>query len=78
MVSVGQNWRLDCNRSLHSAAELVPGRSIDTVSYEKGQNWIKNFLTQVKKEEELKEESLKEFAQLKLDPNVRSKKGSSY
>ena len=43
----------------------------------KGQNWIKNFLTQVKKEEELKEESLKEFAQLKLDPNVRSKKGSS-
>ena len=33
MVSVGQNWRLDCNRSLHSAAELVPGRSIDTVSF---------------------------------------------
>ena len=27
--------------------------------------------------EELKEESLKEFAQLKSDPNVRSKKGSS-
>ena len=33
VVSVGQNWRLDCNRSLHSAAELVPGRSIDTVSF---------------------------------------------
>ena len=33
MVSVGQNWRLDCNRSLHSASELVPGRSIDTVSF---------------------------------------------
>ena len=33
MVSVGQNWRLDCNKSLHSAAELVPGRSIDTVSF---------------------------------------------
>ena len=32
-VSVGQNWRLDCNKSLHSAAELVPGRSIDTVSF---------------------------------------------
>ena len=26
-------WRLDCNRSLYSAAELVPGRSIDTVSF---------------------------------------------
>ena len=33
VVSVGQNWRLDCNKSLHSAAELVPGRSIDTVSF---------------------------------------------
>ena len=33
MVSVGQNWRLDCNKSRHSAAELVPGRSIDTVSF---------------------------------------------
>ena len=33
MVCVGQNWRLDCNKSLHSAAELVPGRSIDTVSF---------------------------------------------
>ena len=33
VVSVGQNWRLDCNRSLHSAAELVPGKSIDTVSF---------------------------------------------
>ena len=33
VVSVGQNWRLDCCRSLHSAAELVPGRSIDTVSF---------------------------------------------
>ena len=33
MVGVGQNWRLDCNKSLHSAAELVPGRSIDTVSF---------------------------------------------
>ena len=33
MVSVGQNWHLDCNKSLHSAAELVPGRSIDTVSF---------------------------------------------
>ena len=33
VVSVGQNWRLDCNSSLHSAAELVPGRSIDTVSF---------------------------------------------
>ena len=28
-----ENWRLDCNKSLHSAAELVPGRSIDTVSF---------------------------------------------
>ena len=26
MVSVGQNWRLDCNKSLRSAAELVPGQ----------------------------------------------------
>ena len=33
VVSEGQNWRLDCNKSLHSAAELVPGRSIDTVSF---------------------------------------------
>ena len=33
VVSVGQNWHLDCDRSLHSAAELVPGRSIDTVSF---------------------------------------------
>ena len=33
VVSVGQNWRLDCNRYLHSVAELVPGRSIDTVSF---------------------------------------------
>ena len=33
MVNVGQNWRLDCNKSRHSAAELVPGRSIDTVSF---------------------------------------------
>ena len=33
VVSVGQNWRLDCNKSLHSAAELVPGRSIDTASF---------------------------------------------
>ena len=57
--------------SFFSAVGLVPGPN------EKGQNWIKNFLTQVKEEEELKEESLKEFAQLKLDPNVRSKKGSS-
>ena len=32
-VSVGQNWHLDCNKSLHSAPELVPGRSIDTVSF---------------------------------------------
>ena len=57
--------------NLVDAVGLVPGPN------EKGQNWIKNFLTQVKKEEELKEESLKEFARLKLDPNVRSKKGSS-
>ena len=33
MPSGYQNWRLDCNKSLHSAAELVPGRSIDTVSF---------------------------------------------
>ena len=33
MVNAGQNWRLDCNKSRHSAAELVPGRSIDTVSF---------------------------------------------
>ena len=33
MVNVGQNWRLDCNKSRHSEAELVPGRSIDTVSF---------------------------------------------
>ena len=33
MVNVGQNWRLDCNKSRHSDAELVPGRSIDTVSF---------------------------------------------
>ena len=57
--------------NLVDAVGLVPGPN------EKGQNWIKNFLTQVKEEEELKEESVKEFAQLKLDPNVRSKKGSS-
>ena len=45
---------------------LVPGPN------EKGQNWIKNFLNQIKQEEELKE-----IAQLTMDPNVRSKKGSS-
>ena len=33
MVNVGQNWRLDCNKSRHSEAVLVPGRSIDTVSF---------------------------------------------
>ena len=56
---------------------LVDAVGLVRVLMKKGQNWIKNFLTQVKEEEELKEESLKEFAQLKLDPNVRSKKGSS-
>ena len=48
------------------AVGLVPGPN------EKGQNWIKNFLNQIKQEEELKE-----VAQLTMDPNVRSKKGSS-
>ena len=33
MVNVGQKWRLDCNKSRHSEAVLVPGRSIDTVSF---------------------------------------------
>ena len=33
MVNVGQNWRLDCNKSRHSEAALVPRRSIDTVSF---------------------------------------------
>ena len=41
------------------------------VPNEKGQNWIKNFLNQIKQEEELKE-----IAHLTMDPNVRSKKGS--
>ena len=47
------------------AVGLVPGLN------EKGQNWIKNFLYQIRQEEELKE-----LAQLNVDPNVRSKKGS--
>ena len=33
MVNAGQNWRLDCNKSRHSDAVLVPGRSIDAVSF---------------------------------------------
>ena len=33
VVNVGQNWRLDCNKSRHSEAVLVPGRSIETVSF---------------------------------------------
>ena len=52
--------------NLVDAVGLVPGPN------EKGQNWIKNFLNQIKQEEELKE-----IAQLNMDPNVRSKKGSS-
>ena len=52
--------------NLVDAVGLVPGPN------EKGQNWIKNFLNQIKQEEELKE-----IAQLHMDPNVRSKKGSS-
>ena len=52
--------------NLVDAVGLVPGPN------EKGQNWIKNFLNQIKQEEELKE-----IAQLTMDPNVRSKKGSS-
>ena len=51
--------------NLVDAVGLVPGPN------EKGQNWIKNFLNQIQKEEELKE-----LAQLNVDPNVRSKKGS--
>ena len=51
--------------NLVDAVGLVPGPN------EKGQNWIKNFLNQIKQEEELKE-----IAQLTMDPNVRSKKGS--
>ena len=53
--------------NLVDAVGLVPGPN------EKGQNWIKNFLNQIKQEEE----ELKEIAQLTMDPNVRSKKGSS-
>ena len=52
--------------NLVDAVGLVPGPN------EKGQNWIKNFLNQIKQEEDLKE-----LAQLNVDPNVRSKKGSS-
>ena len=52
--------------NLVHAVGLVPGPN------EKGQNWIKNFLNQIKQAEELKE-----IAQLTMDPNVRSKKGSS-
>ena len=52
--------------NLVDAVGLVPGPN------EKGQNWIKNFLNQIKQEEELKE-----IAPLTMDPNVRSKKGSS-
>ena len=52
--------------NLVDAVGLVPGPN------EKGQNWIKNFLNQIKQEEELKE-----IAQVTMDPNVRSKKGSS-
>ena len=51
--------------NLVDAVGLVPGPN------EKSQNWIKNFLNQIQKEEELKE-----LAQLNVDPNVRSKKGS--
>ena len=51
--------------NLVDAVGLVPGPN------EKGQNWIKNFLNQIQKEEELKE-----LAQLNVDPDVRSKKGS--
>ena len=51
--------------NLVDAVGLVPGPN------EKGQNWIKNFLNQIQREEELKE-----LAQLNVDPNVRSKKGS--
>ena len=52
--------------NLVDAVGLVPGPN------EKGQNWIKNFLNQIKQEEELKE-----IAQWTMDPNVRSKKGSN-
>ena len=52
--------------NLVDAVGLVPGPN------EEGQNWIKNFLNQIKQEEELKE-----IAQLTMDPNVRSKKGNS-
>ena len=52
--------------NLLDAVGLVPGPN------EKGQNWIKNFLNQIKQEEELKE-----IAQWTMDPNVRSKKGSN-
>ena len=45
--------------NLVDAVGLVPGPN------EKGQNWIKNFLNQIQKEEELKE-----IAQLNVDPNV--------
>ena len=41
--------------NLVDAVGLVPGPN------EKGQNWIKNFLTQVKKEEELQKGSLRKF-----------------
>ena len=47
--------------NLVDAVGLVPGPN------EKGQNWIKNFLNQIKQEEELKE-----IAQLNMDPNVRN------
>ena len=74
------HWRGDENpadgltkslRPLNLWTNLVDAVGLVQGPNEKGQNWIKNFLNQIQKEEELKE-----LAQLKVDPNVRSKKGS--
>ena len=75
------HWRGDENpadgltkslRPLNLWTNLVDAVGLVPSPNEKGQNWIKNFLNQITQEEELKE-----IAQLTMDPNVRSKKGSS-
>ena len=50
--------------NLVDAVGLVPGPN------EKGQNWIKNFLNQIQKEEEMKE-----LAQLNVDPTCDLRRG---
>ena len=53
--------------NLVDAVGLVPGPN------EKGQNWIKNFLTQVKKEEELQKGSLRKFGSERMIQEGSSK-----